>query len=119
MFIFEEHLSYLEIGIFDKLFASHLSDNAIPQIHIVLKEHTDETNGQTALMVSKGGEPGGIFLKVDGEPENILTLIARKKRFYSKDLPLQKQLAWEAATRPKAKRAARKKPGNPTNEAPT
>lgn len=115
MFIFEEHLSYLDIEIFDKLFASHLSNNAIPRIHIVLKEHTDETSGQTALMVSKGGEDESIFLQVDGEPEDILTLIARKKRFYHKDLPLQRELAWEAVTRPKAKRAARRKPGNLTN----
>lgn len=114
MFIFGEHLSYLDIEIFDKLFASYLSNNAIPRIHIVLKEHTDETDGQTALMVSKGGDEESIFLQVNGAPENILALITRKKRFYHKDLPLQKKLAREAATRPKAKRTARKKPVNPT-----
>jgi hypothetical protein len=119
MFMFEEHLSYLDIEIFDKLFASHLSNNAIPRMHIVLKEHTDETNGQTALMVSKGGAEESIFLQIDGAPVDILTVIARKKRFYHKELPVQKELAWKAATKPKAKRAARKKPVNPTDEATT
>jgi hypothetical protein len=88
-------------------------------MHIVLKEHTDETNGQTALMVSKGGAEESIFLQIDGAPVDILTVIARKKRFYHKELPVQKELAWKAATKPKAKRAARKKPVNPTDEATT
>lgn len=107
MFIFEEHVSYLDIKIFDRLFASHLIDNAIPQIHIVLKQHTDETNGNVALMVTST------------EPEDIMKLIAQKKKFYHVELPLKQKLEWEALTRPKAKRAARKKPGNPTDEAAT
>lgn len=97
MFIFDEHISYLDIKIFDKLFASHLIDNAIPQIHIVLKEHTDETNGNVALMVTTT------------EPEGVMMLIAQKKKFYNTELPLKKKLEWEALTRPKARRPARKK----------
>jgi hypothetical protein len=107
MFIFDEHVGYLDIKIFDKLFASHLIDNVIPQIHIVLKEHTDETNGNLALMVTTT------------EPEGVMALIVKKKKFYHVELPLKKKLEWEALTRPKAKRAARKKPGNPTSEAAT
>jgi hypothetical protein len=106
MFIFDEHVGYLDIKIFDKLFASHLIDNVIPHIHIVLKEHTDETNGNLALMVTTT------------EPEGVMALIVKKKKFYHVELPLKKKLEWEALTRPKAKRAARKKPGNPINETP-
>jgi hypothetical protein len=95
MFIFDEHLSYLDIEIFDNLFASHLSGNTISQIHIVLKEHTDETNGSTALMVTTS------------EPEGIMQLISSKKKFYHKELPLQRELAW--ANLKSSKRPARKK----------
>jgi hypothetical protein len=105
MFIFEEHLHYLEIEIFDNLFASHLTNNVIPQIHIVIKQHTDETDGSVALMVATT------------EPEGIMRLIARKKKFYNVELPLKKELEWEALTRPKAKRVTRKKPSKPTDEA--
>ena len=107
MFIFDEHISYLDVKVFDKLFASYLIDNVIPQIHIVLKEHTDETNGNLALMVTKT------------EPEEVMTLIAKKKKFYHTELPLKKKLEWEALTRPKVKRAARKKSVDPTDELTT
>jgi hypothetical protein len=107
LFIFEEHISYLNIDIFDNLFASHLSNNSIPQLHIVIKEHTDETEGQTALMVTKGDNPDSIFLKNGEQQENILDIIARKKKFYNTDLPYNQKLERMALLKPK--RTSRKK----------